>query len=139
MLHHLALSLARSHDEQLQNNLQISFSQYKILMIIKWTPSLQQNQIAKQLGVTEASISRQIKLMFDDGLIQSIPDESDRRKHVITLTKRGERVSEQAVEFLKQQNQLMTNSLSKSEQEQLLGYLKVLHNNVCSENSGFCS
>ena len=115
------------------------FSQYKILMIIKWTPSLQQNQIAKQLGVTEASISRQIKLMFDDGLIQSIPDESDRRKHVITLTKRGERVSEQAVEFLKQQNQLMTNSLSRSEQEQLLGYLKVLHNNVCSENSGFCS
>lgn len=138
MLQHLSASLSRIHDSLLLQELGITFSQYKILMIIKWASDIQQNQIAKQLGVTEASISRQIKLMFDEGLIQTVPNPEDRRMHITTLSKRGERITEQAIEVLKRQNEQAVSGLSKSEQDQLLVLLKTIHDNVCSQSSGFC-
>lgn len=93
LLQHIAFSLARQNDAILQDELGIGFSQFKILMVLQWRPNVQQKQIAEQLGQTEASISRQIKLMYDDGLLQSTPRPENRREHVTTLTPRGDRKS----------------------------------------------
>lgn len=131
LIQHLAFSLGRQNDQILQERLGIGFSQFKLLMIINWKSGVQQKYIAEKLGQTEASISRQIKLMFDDGLLQSTPRPGNRREHMTTLTKRGERIADQATEILNQHYKPMFDRLSPKQREQLLETLSVMHDYVC--------
>lgn len=131
LLHHLAFSLARQSDQVLQENLGISFSQFKIMMVLQKHPHVRQNMIADRLGQTEASISRQIKLMHDDGLLQSIPRAEDRRENITTLTTRGLRLTEEAMGALNTHYAPMFKNLSSTEQKQLLELLTRLHDYVC--------
>ena len=84
LLQHLSAKLGKQNDLILQEELGIGYSQFKLLVVIQWQPSLGQKKIAKKLSQTEASISRQIKLMLDDGLLQITTDPKDRdRKSVV--------------------------------------------------------
>ncbi len=127
LLQKIALSLARQNDDILQDALGIGFSQFKILMALQWRPNVQQKQIAEHLGQTEASISRQIKLMYDDGLLQATPRPEDRREHITTLTPRGQRVCDEALDVLNQSYMPMFRQLSKQDQDALLRSLTIMH------------
>lgn len=127
LLQHLAFMLARRNDTLLQDNFGVGFSQFKLLMVLKWKPHIRQKEIASQLGQTEASISRQIKLMLEDGLLQSRQRPENRRERIAVLTPRGERICNEAIEKLDKQQQPMFDSLSSSQQKQLLELLGVLH------------
>ena len=91
LLQHTASTLARQSDQVLQERLGVGFSQFKILMTLQWNPGVQQKHIAESLGQTEASISRQIKLMHEAGLLQSKVSERNKREHITTLTRKGEK------------------------------------------------
>lgn len=123
----VALLLTKKIEEVLQSELGIGYSQYKILIVLQKTPSIKQKQIAKHLEQTEASISRQMKYMYDNGLLQVLFNPEDRREHRITLTTRGQRVYNQALEVLNNAQSTMLNQLNKQDQEKLLSLLKVLH------------
>ncbi len=69
-LHHLSSILERKSDDLLLANLDLGYSQFKILLALSDNRGIQQKEIAKRLGQTEASISRQIWKMKIDGLIQ---------------------------------------------------------------------
>lgn len=131
LLQHIAFSLARQNDAVLQDELGIGFSQFKILMVLQWRPNVQQKQIADQLGQTEASISRQIKLMYDDGLLQAVPRPEDRREHITTLTTRGVRICEQAMDVLNKHHQPLFRQLTNEQQQQLLESLQILRDYTC--------
>src|SRR5688500_16986137 len=96
LLQHTAMSMARQSDQMLQDHLGIGFSQFKILMVLQWNPVALQRHIAENLGQTEASISRQIKLMHDEGLLQTTINPQNRREHRTTLTAKGERLADDA-------------------------------------------
>lgn len=132
LLQHLAFSLARQSDQILQDELGIGFSQFKILMVLQKQPHIRQNQIAEKLGQTEASVSRQIKLMHDDGLLQTVPRPEDRRQHITSLTPRGIRLSQEATELLAEHYKPMFKSLSPEEQAALLESLTTIHDYICS-------
>ncbi len=123
--------MARQAEQVLQDELGIGFSQFKIMRVLQHKPNIRQNQIAEKLGQTEASVSRQIKLMHDDGLLQSTPKAEDRRENITSLTTRGQRISEQALKVLEDFQAPMFKSLSKDEQAELLRLLTILHDNVC--------
>lgn len=90
LLNHLAFVLSHQSDQVLHEQLGIGFSQYKIMMVLWWNPSIQQRQIADRLGQTEASISRQIKLLHDKSLLSTRISPENRRKHITALTFKGE-------------------------------------------------
>lgn len=127
LLQKIALALSRQNDEILQKELGIGFSQFKILMALQWKPNVQQKQIAQHLGQTEASVSRQIKLMYEDGLLQATQHPHDRREHVTTLTARGQRVCDDALVVLNESYAPMFRQLSKSDHDALLHSLTVMH------------
>lgn len=135
---HVASSLARQNDTVLRERLNIGFSQYKILMVLQMYPNIRQKEIANQLGQTEASVSRQIKLMFDDGLLKSTQRPENRREHTTVLTTRGVRVSQQAVDILNEHNRVVFDSLTEKQQQQLLESIQNLHNAVCQNKNGIC-
>src|SRR5690606_2794551 len=120
LLNHLAFVLGRQSDQTLQEQLGIGFSQFKIMMVLGWNPSIQQRQIADKLGQTEASISRQIKLLKDQGILNSHVNPENRRVHITRLTPKGERLSEQAMRILNSYHAPTFAKLSDRQQQTLL-------------------
>src|SRR5690242_17413141 len=101
-IEHVATLLARQSDQVLQEQLGVGLSQYKILLTLQHNPSIQQRQIADLLGQTEASVSRQIKLLKSKQMIASSVNPQNRRQHLTTLQPRGDRVLEAASRALQQ-------------------------------------
>ena len=131
LLQRLASIMARQSDQVLQEQLGIGFSQFKILMILHWKPETKQRYIADKLSQTEASISRQIKLLEKQGLITVHVSKENRRQHMTRLTPKGLRVIEKALDVLNSYYAPMFSGLSDKQKEQLLGTLNIMHDYVC--------
>ena len=139
LLQHLASVLGKQSDQVLQEQLGIGFSQFKILMALQWNPKTQQRQIAEALGQTEASISRQIKLMLEKGLLQSMVSPQSKREHITTPTQKGIRLTEATREVLNNYHAPMFDQLSDKQRQQLLEALSTMHGYACrSGNLAAC-
>ncbi len=139
LLQHLAFTMSRQNDQILQERLGLGFSQFKILMVLHRNPHIQQRDIADALGQTEASISRQIKLMIDKGLLRSTANSENRRQHITTPTSKGNRLADEAMVVLNNYHSPMFSRLSEKDQEQLIKILESMHECICqSGKPGAC-
>lgn len=133
LLHHLSAALARQSDQVLQERLGIGFSQFKILMILSWQEHVQQRMIADKLGQTEASISRQIKIMHDSGLLKTVVSPDNRREHITSLTTKGEKVTDEAMQILNDYYTPLFAQLSPKQQDNLREALIIMNDVVCQK------
>jgi DNA-binding MarR family transcriptional regulator len=139
LLHHLGFVMDRQSDSLLQERLGIGFSQFKILMALKWHAQVQQRQIAEKLGQTEASVSRQIRLLKEAGLITVTQSIKNRREHITTLTTKGVNTVDKAMRSLNDYYAPTFDRFSSSQQEVLRELLKTLHQELCSRDKpGAC-
>ena len=118
-LHMLVARMARESDQILLEQLGVGLSQYKILHTLQSQPYVQQRAIAITLGQTEASISRQIKLLADKGMLTADKNPDNLREHVTVLTARGQRLIAAAERVLTQYHQMYFASLGPRQQERL--------------------
>ncbi len=132
LFHHLAFVLSRQSDEALQQQLGIGFSQFKILMCLGEGGVVRQRQIAENLGQTEASVSRQIKLLHDGGLLSSTVSPGNRREHNTCLTAKGNKVVREAFLILNEYHQPLFEHLTSGQLEHFQGILSTMHENACS-------
>ncbi len=135
LLQRLAFCLARQSDQVLQEQLGIGFSQFKILMVLGWNPSVRQRSIADKLGQTEAGISRQIKLLKDRGLLETRINPENRREHITVLTPKGQRLTEKAMELISDYHQPMFEQLNDKQKERLVEGLNILYHYACPSES----
>lgn len=139
LVHHLAAVMGKQSDQVLQEQLGIGLSQFKILMVLEWNPRVQQRSIADSLGQTEASVSRQIKLLKAKGLLVTKVDPQNRRKHITTPTPRGMQVTEAANDMLRRSLGPQLSSLGDDQLLKLTMGLQQLHRTVCRPgNAGAC-
>lgn len=139
LLNHVAAVMGKQSDQLLQQHLGIGLSQYKILMVLEWNPRVQQKAIADSLGQTEASISRQIKLLKSKGLLQSKVDPNNRRKHLSVPTPRGMQVTEASSNLLRRSLGTEFASMNEDQLLHLITGLQKLHRLVCrSGKLGAC-
>src|SRR4051812_19297451 len=101
LMNHVAAVMAKQSEQVLRNELNLGLSQYKILMVLEWNPRTAQKAIAVSLGQTEASVSRQIRLLKQKGLLESKTDPKNRRRHITAPTLKGMRVTEAAANALR--------------------------------------
>jgi DNA-binding MarR family transcriptional regulator len=132
LFHHISAVLARQSDQILLEQLGIGFSQFKILLILAEGKGVQQRQLASTLGQTEASISRQIKLLLVSDMITNQVNPNNRREHITHLTPKGMKVTERATELLNNYHAPIFNRLSERQQVQMGELLTAMHNAVCS-------
>jgi DNA-binding MarR family transcriptional regulator len=132
-LHQLVFILDRQSDEALHAQLNVGFSQFKILMAAKHKTGLKQNDIASYLGQTEASVSRQIKMLKQDGLLSVQTDPNNRRARSIVLTSKGAQLGRQCVEVLEHTHAAVFGSLSFAEQKLTRELLERLTTKACSK------
>jgi DNA-binding MarR family transcriptional regulator len=131
LLQHLAAVMGRQSEQILQEQLGIGLSQFKILMVLEWNPRVQQRSIADSLGQTEASISRQIKLLKAKKLLVTKPDPQNRRRHITAPTPLGMQVTEAASDLLRRSLTPDFASLGDDRLMQLATGLQQLHRVVC--------
>jgi DNA-binding MarR family transcriptional regulator len=131
LVQHLAAVMGKQGDQMLQEQLGIGYSQFKILMVLEWNPRVQQRTIAESLGQTEASISRQIKLLQRKGLLVAKPDPQNRRKHITTPTTLGMQMTEAATAIIRRSFGPEYAAMGEDQLLQLLTGLQRLHAIVC--------
>ena len=131
VLHQLVFIIDQQSNEALRRELGLGFSQYKILMAARHSLGLKQNDIAKHLGQTEASVSRQIKLMKTDGLLSVQVEPENRRARSIVLTDKGAVLSKRCMEVLESTHATVFGSLSFAEQKLMRELLERLTNKAC--------
>jgi DNA-binding MarR family transcriptional regulator len=131
LLQHVASLLAKHSDQILQEQLGIGYAQLKLLLTLQSKPELKQRDIAHGLGQTEASISRQVKLMIRQGLLHVTINPKNRREHLATVTAKGMNLTDAALAVLQKSHQSMYVALGSKGQEQLSELLDQLHAQVC--------
>jgi DNA-binding MarR family transcriptional regulator len=128
---HIAGQMAKQADQTLQEQLGIGLAQYKLLRELQQSPELTQRQIANNLGQTEASISRQTKILAASGLLTVSTNPKSRREHNMTLDAAGHRRLEAADAILQHFYQHIAESLNKKQQAQFAEILEELHTAIC--------
>jgi len=131
LVHHLAAVMGKQSDQVLKEQLGIGYAQYRILMVLDWNPRVQQSVIANHLGQTEASISRQVKVLKDKGLLASKIDPQSKRKHISVPTPRGMQITEAATDLLKHIFNQDFASIGDDQLNKLTQGLQALHKQVC--------
>jgi DNA-binding MarR family transcriptional regulator len=122
-IQNLAALLYKSSDRLLQEKFKIGMSQFKILGAVQDNQRLLQRQIASTLNQTEASISRQVKLLHSKQLLVTRLNPKDRRQHITTLTPAGQRLIINALEILETFQAQFIAGLPKNQQTELLNIL----------------
>lgn len=131
LIQHLAAVIGRQSDQVLQEQLGIGLSQYKILMVLEWNPRVQQRAIADSLGQTEASVSRQIRLLKAKKLLLAKQDPDNRRKHITAPTPLGMQLTEAATDILRRNFGQDFTNVGDDQLLQLVTGLQRLHKQVC--------
>ncbi|HUY53425.1 MAG TPA: MarR family winged helix-turn-helix transcriptional regulator [Candidatus Dormibacteraeota bacterium] len=135
ILEHITSLLTSKYDQLLLEQLGIGYSQYKILNQFEDNQISKQNIIARNLGQTEASITRQIKILSKKGLITRGIDPNNRKTRIVTLTFLGRRIQQATRDIVNKQNHDFLFGLENKDQTRLLFDLNKLHNQLCLKNN----
>ncbi len=96
LLHRATYVMDKAVDRALQDSVGISLSQFLLLMQLDGGKQCQR-ELASELGVTAAAISRQVGTMLERGWLKRLDNQDDRRYEFLVLTPKGKRVHEEAV------------------------------------------
>lgn len=117
-VHKLAFLLEKRADESLKTQVGIGFAQYKVLEAVGRNALAKQNMIAELLDQTEASISRQIKILEKRQLIIVATVMGNKRARELTLTEEGDKLLKQCENLLDISQAQLFGGLSYEEQSQ---------------------
>ncbi len=137
LMQHIAVIAMRQTDQTLQERLGIGMSQFKLLMILQHCPNVQQRKVAECLGQTEASVSRQIKLLCDKGLLTTRVNPKSRREHVTMLTAKGMKMTDAAAEVINQYSNPLMDLLTDKQRQVIEEALHKFHDYVCAPGKPF--
>lgn len=131
LLGHIADVAHRQTDQSLTEQLGIGLSQLKIMTMLQHYTNVPQRILADHLGQTEASISRQIKLLADKSLIVVNKDPTEKRRRLVALTSKGVKLTETAIERVEIFREKIYSGLSEKQQDALIEALESIHGQTC--------
>lgn len=131
LIQHTSSILYRQSDQVLQERLGMGMSQFKLLLMLQQESDVQQRMLAESLGQTEASISRQIKLLCEKGMLVVEVNPKNRREHVTALTPKGTKMAIAAREILAEYHAPVFEQFSEKQLEQVTDILTKMHEAIC--------
>jgi len=97
-------------------------------------PSIQ--QLADTLAVDITTCSRQVQALVDQGMLKKTPNPSDRRIQVLTLTDKGQQVSDNIDQEINQYLHEIFSQMTDYERDSVIRSIKLL--NDCMGRSQMC-
>jgi DNA-binding MarR family transcriptional regulator len=112
---HLSYILQQSSDELLLGEAGVGLSQARIMSVLHRSAARSQRSVAVELAQTEANVSRQLRQMKRQGLVNIKPSKNDARQREVVLTAKGSSVYQKAEKLLKKQQSQFLRLLANSE------------------------
>jgi DNA-binding MarR family transcriptional regulator len=135
LLQHIGTILERQFDQALLEQLGIGTSQYRILLALEAHPDVSQKRLATNLGQTEASISRQVRVLQTKQLINTQVHPHSRRERVTSLSPKGVTVIAVAKELYARVAASLLDTLNERQQKAFRDALSDIHNISCSPDT----
>ncbi|MFZ6708354.1 MarR family winged helix-turn-helix transcriptional regulator [Undibacterium sp. TC9W] len=108
----------------------ITHMEGKVLSFFGHYPGATQSDLAKHSGRDKAQLARLIKGLRDQGLLDAVADESDKRNVRLTLTADGQSVLTTLRQQAKRLNTLALKDMASNEQQELLQLLRRVQVNL---------
>ena len=86
----------------LEREFSISFKRFYTLVALSFCEPTTQHSLARNLGYSDAAISRMLKHLADDKLVELQQDPLHGRKHIVRLTNQGHVLTQQCAAYLEQ-------------------------------------
>jgi DNA-binding MarR family transcriptional regulator len=122
---HLSYILQQSSDELLLSEAGVGLSQARIMSVLHRSAARSQRSVATELAQTEANVSRQLRQMKRQGLVNIKPSKNDARQREVVLTAKGSNVYQKAEKLLKKQQSQFLRLLAQNE---VKAFEKATHN-----------
>ncbi len=113
-----ARSLSQFYDEILQPS-GLRGTQFTLLVTIAWAGSIPLSQLAEKLVMDRTTLTRNLKPLEKDGLVQSVVGE-DQRTRLVRLTEAGEEILLKALPLWEQAQSQIVNGLGQERFQSLL-------------------
>ena len=126
--------LHRYHISNALRHIEIYRGQPEILEYLVHHGDCPQVEIAKEFGVSPASVATSIKRMSKSGLIERTIDEADRRANKISITEKGKLVLARGKEECRRIDEKMFTGFSDGEIELFSSMLSRLADNLSPDN-----
>lgn len=121
-------AIDKSCAEKLDDH-QLSESRLLLLALLNEKGALTPQEASELCGVTKATMTQQINTLFKDQLIEKQIVADDRRKYLLMLTPKGQKIITEAFTEHATWIKTVTNSLNDQEMNQLSDILaKIKHN-----------
>ena len=95
----------------------LSTAQMHTVEIVGHGVSLQMKELARKMGVTTGTLTVMVDRLEEQGLLQRMPHETDRRSWLIELTEKGQVLFGQHHQYHLRLTEEITSTLSREEQE----------------------
>lgn len=116
----------------------VYFGQPPILDFLEKNGVCTQNELAKALEVSPASIAVSIKRMQKNGVVEKIADDNDLRCNRISLTEKGRELTREMHRKFDQIDKIMFTDFDENELATLKEYLDRIYNNLSSTECTKC-
>ena len=116
----------------------VYFGQPPILDFLEKNGVCTQNELAKALEVSPASIAVSIKRMQKNGVVEKIADDNDLRCNRISLTEKGRELTREMHRKFDQIDKIMFTDFDENELTTLKEYLDRIYNKLASTECARC-
>lgn len=96
----LAMVLLKRGDQHLQHACDITHAQLQVLIFVSQLGPISQHQLAQELDLTQAAISRLTETMVRKKILHRVTDPTNRRANKLTVTEQGLTLIEQAINLV---------------------------------------
>lgn len=134
-LHKLIFLMDKRADKTLQEKLDLTFSQFRILIAIDHQ-TVCQKDIANYWDMTEAAVSRQVDIMVEAGLIDKEENEENRRRFLLKLSDKGKKNLKDATELIDSAYEKIYSVVNQEERKVLGEALHKLLDVLCPQSGG---
>jgi DNA-binding MarR family transcriptional regulator len=113
--------------------------QFQILGLLHDHGGLAQGDLMREMDVDPSILVTLLNPLEADGLVARERDPADRRRHLVTLTRKGERALDRASRAQKETEDELFASLTDQQRKQLSGLLIALRDGLAAETDGACN
>lgn len=129
-LQKIGFVLEKFADQILQDEINLTHSQFRVLMAIEHK-TVCQRDIAEYWNMTDAAVSRQIESLINSKLIHKKENPENRRQHALVLTAKGKAKLEKGMQLIDKKYQEMYQTVPKKDQKIVEDSLKKMLDCVC--------
>ena len=131
---HAMRRLRRAHTEH-----KLSPRQFHLLGLLHDRGAMTQRELGTLMDVDPSILVTLLNPLEADGYLSRERDPADRRRHVVTLTRAGERQLERAAQAQRDAEDELFAALTDAQRDQLRGLLRVLRKQLTPEPNTACT